>query len=279
MEFDNNNEEKRNKSLNSDDSMNNDNNKSEYDDENEDYYIKIHSSVKRDINSYQNDKNDNSNSFMFLKENLRNNEVSNFINPNDNSDNNNNSSSSIDNRNNQLVMQNNMSLEKEINQNQQSFITYLIGFLNDYYKKNRIVIIKGDGSYQLSRDEDENNILDNLNYDTFLEEIPLNKIQYNGLTINLIKKYLKTIFPDENTFDELFINKIDQVLSDLKKNEKIKNKEIICKKKQHCLGSKNGRFKLSSIEQFKYQILNNQDIANISKTYVCDYCANNIQNI
>ena len=273
------NKNEKNKSIYSDYSSINDNNKSE----NYENDYNINNSIRsqqNDINSYHYDRNDNS--ILFLKENLHNkNNISNF---NDSFINDNNSlrQSNIDNRYQQLELENNinnMTLEEEINKNKKSFVTFLIGFLNDYYKNNRIIITKGDGCYQICTDDDENNLLYYLNNDTLLENIPLNEIQYNGLSINLIKKYIEKIFPDENSFKELFLDQIDTVLTGLKKNEKYKNREIICRNGQFCKGSKNGLFKLSSIDQFKYQIVNNHDLLDISKRFICYYCANNIQNI
>lgn len=165
-----------------------------------------------------------------------------------------------------------LSLEKEIELNKESFIVYLIGFLNNYYKTNRLILFKGDGCYYLSKDE-EDNLLNDMYYDDlFSDEFPINEIQYKSLTPNLIKKYLKNIFPNEEAFNNLFINKIDCTLKKLKKNEKYKNKEIICKNMGNCIGKENGKYKLLSVDEFKYQILNDK---NIPRFFLCNECLNN----
>ena len=166
-------------------------------------------------------------------------------------------------------------LEKEIEQNKESFIVYLIGFLNNYFKTNRLIVVKGDGYYHLSKDEDDN-LLNELYYDDlFSDEFPLNEIQYKYLSTNLIKKYLKNIFPNEEAFNNLFINKIDSILKKLKKNEKFKNREIVCRNKEKCIGKEDGKYKLLSVDEFKYQILNDK---NLPKFFVCNECLNNNEN-
>ena len=289
IEVENKNIEKNNESLSMDYLKNNDVNEFEYYENNS--INKINKIPKKKIRSKLIDKNDSS--YILLNENYHNKiNISNYINLNESFINNNNlsrshsSSSDISSNssessaiNNVPMFQHFLSLEEEISKNKESFIIFLIGFLNDYFKDNRVIIIKGDGQYYVSEDDDENNILYDMNYDNLLSDIPFNKIQYNGLTINLIKKYITTIFPDENSFYELFINKIDSVLSKLKKNEKYKDREIVCRNMDQCIGSKHGIYKLSSIQQFKYQIINEKNITNLSNSFLCYFCSNNIQNI
>ena len=98
-------------------------------------------------------------------------------------------------------------------------------------------------------------------------------MQYKDLTTNLIKKYLKTIFPDENTFNKLFKSQIRTVLQKLKNNEKFKDKEIVCRNFSKCIGSQNGVYKLLSVEPFKYQILTEEKIP---YSFICHACLNNI---
>ena len=167
-------------------------------------------------------------------------------------------------------------LEKEIEQNKESFIVYIIGFFYDYYKKNRIILMKGNGDYSFPEsDEEEDNSIYDMSYeDLFSKYTPINEIHYKDLTINLTKKYLSHIFPDEKAFKELFLEQIDSVMEKLKKNERFKNKEIFCISQYKCKGSENGKFKLLSIPQFKYQILVEKQIPS---TFICDACLENIE--
>ena len=165
-------------------------------------------------------------------------------------------------------------LEKEIEQNKESFIVHLIGFFYDYYKKNRIILMKGNGDYSFPEsDEEEDNSIYDMSYeDLFSKDTPINEIHYKDLTINLTKKYLSHIFPDKKAFKKLFLEQIDTVMKKLKKNEKFKNKEIFCISQYECKGSKNGKFKLLSIPQFKYQILIEKQIPS---TFLCEACLEN----
>ena len=165
-------------------------------------------------------------------------------------------------------------LEKEIEQNKESFIVHLIGFFYDYYKKNRIILMKGNGDYSFPEsDEEEDNSIYDMSYeDLFSKDTPINEIHYKDLTINLTKKYLSYIFPDEKAFKKLFLEQIDSVMEKLKKNERFKNKEIFCISQYECKGSENGKFKLLSIPQFKYQILIEKQIPN---TFLCEACLEN----
>ena len=165
-------------------------------------------------------------------------------------------------------------LEKEIEQNKESFIVHLIGFFYDYYKKNRIILMKGNGDYSFPEsDEEEDNSIYDMSYeDLFSKDTPINEIHYKDLTINLTKKYLSHIFPDKKAFKKLFLEQIDTVMKKLKKNEKFKNKEIFCISQYECKGNKNGKFKLLSIPQFKYQILIEKQIPS---TFLCEACLEN----
>ena len=166
-----------------------------------------------------------------------------------------------------------LSLEEEIDQNKESFIVYLIGFLNDYFINNRLILEKGDGYYSLLREDDDYNLINDMTYEELFDDeiLPINEIKYKDLTTNLIKKYLKYIFPNENAFKELFINKIDSILDNLKKNKKYYNREILCKNKMQCVGSKNGEYKLLDVDQFKYQIWTDE---NIPVSFICNACLN-----
>ena len=108
-------------------------------------------------------------------------------------------------------------LEQEIEQNKDSFIKHLIKYLYDYYENNRIILYKGNGDYFLPNDDDGNqqNFIYYMEYEDFLgSNIPLSEIQYKNLSRESIKKYLEKIFPDEEAFNKLFINKIDSVLNE-----------------------------------------------------------------
>lgn len=226
------------------------------------------------INNYNNYSNRNNiieyNSFK----NINNNPIDNNYNNNSIIENNNNNSfkeknSLFDNLNTPIDP-----LEKEIEQNKESFIFHLIGFFYDYYKKNRIILMKGNGDYSFPEsDEEEDNSIYDMSYeDLFSKDTPINEIHYKDLTINLTKKYLSHIFPDEKAFKKLFLEQIDTVLEKLKKNERFKNKEIFCISQYECKGSENGKFKLLSIPQFKYQILIEKQIPS---TFLCEACLEN----
>ena len=222
-------------------------------------------------NAFESTKEENNSKSS--KNNLSYMSLSNEINTNKPNNTSNDESFSSDNSMQSNKMEFYLSLEAEIKENKESFIIFLIGFLNDYFKNNRIILIKDDGNYRFSDDE-EDNLLYEMNYeDLFKGEIPLNEIQYKDLPTSLIKKYLAYIFPNEEVFKELFIDKIDLVLNELKKNEKYINKEIYCKNGKGCIGNKDGRYKLLSIDQFKYQILKDDDIPNY---FICYDCLNNI---
>ena len=165
-------------------------------------------------------------------------------------------------------------LEKEIEENKESFIVHLIGFFYDYYKKNRIILMKGNGDYSLPEsDEEEDYSVYDMSYeDLFSKDTPINEIHYKDLTINLTKKYISHIFPNEEAFKKLFLEQIDSVMKKLKKNERFKNKEIFCISQYQCKGSENGKFKLLSIPRFKYQILIEKQIPN---TFLCEACLEN----
>ena len=227
------------------------------------------------INNYNTYSNRNNiieyNSFK----NINNNPIDNIYNNNSIIENNNNNksfkekNSLFDNLNTPIDP-----LEKEIEQNKESFIVHLIGFFYDYYKKNRIILMKGNGDYSFPEsDEEEDNSIYDMSYeDLFSKDTPINEIHYKDLSINLTKKYLSHIFPDKKAFKKLFLEQIDTVLEKLKKNERFKNKEIFCISQYECKGSKNGKFKLLSIPQFKHQILIEKQIPS---TFLCEACLEN----
>jgi len=120
-----------------------------------------------------------------------------------------------------------ITLKPEIEQNKDSFIEHLIKYLYNYYENNRIVLFKGNGDYFIS---DEDSHLQNFIYymeyeDLFSSDIPFSEMHYKDLSGESIIKYLENIFPDEEAFNNLFINKIDSVLSESLIVEFKKNKE------------------------------------------------------
>jgi hypothetical protein len=122
-------------------------------------------------------------------------------------------------------------LDKEIEQNKDSFIKHLIKYLYDYYENNRIILYKGNGDYFLPNDDDSNlqNFIYYMEYEDFLgSNIPLSEMKYKDFSRESIKKYLEKIFPDEEAFNKLFINKIDSVLSESLNAEFNKDKEKDC---------------------------------------------------
>lgn len=120
-----------------------------------------------------------------------------------------------------------MPLKQEMELNKDSFIKYLIKYLYNYYENNRIVLYKGNGDYFLSDDDSrQQNFIYYMEYeDLFSNNIPLNEIHYKDLSKESITKYLEKIFPDEEAFNKLFINKIDSVLSESLNFEFNKDKE------------------------------------------------------
>ena len=168
-----------------------------------------------------------------------------------------------------------LSLEEEVEKNKESFIIYLVGFLDDYFKKNRIIVCKGNGYHYFPKDEDlDNDILNEMSYEElFTEDFPVCEMYYKGFSTYYIKKYLKIIFNDENKFYELFTSQIDNIIKKLKKNEKLlKNKKIICKYKDKCIGKEKGVYNLLDVERFKYLIFSEKDIP---KSFICDACLEN----
>ena len=121
-----------------------------------------------------------------------------------------------------------LSLEQEIEQNKDSFVKHLIKYLYNYYDNNRIVLIKGNGDYCLPNDDESNprNLIYYIEYEDLLDSnIPLSEMQFKNLSRESIQKYLEKIFPDEEAFNKLFINKIDSVLSESLNVEFNKDKE------------------------------------------------------
>ena len=166
-----------------------------------------------------------------------------------------------------------ITLDEEIEKNKESFITYLIGYINDFYKENRIIISKRNGCYEIEKEEEEGDFLYDIQYsDLFNETFYLSEIHYKDLTTNLIKKYLKHIFSNEDDFNKLFIDKIGPVLKMLKNNQKYKDRKIICRNREFCVGKKDGIYSLLNIDEFKYQII---DDNNIPQNFLCYKCLNN----
>ena len=120
-----------------------------------------------------------------------------------------------------------ITLKPEIEQNKDSFIEHLIKYLYNYYENNRMVLYKGNGYYFISdEDSHQQNFIYYMEYeDLFSSDIPFSEMHYKDLSEESIIKYLKNIFPDEEAFNNLFINKIDSVLSESLIVEFKKNKE------------------------------------------------------
>ena len=90
-----------------------------------------------------------------------------------------------------------------------------------------MVLYKGNGYYFISdEDSHQQNFIYYMEYeDLFSSDIPFSEMHYKDLSGESIIKYLKNIFPDEEAFNNLFINKIDSVLSESFIVEFKKNKE------------------------------------------------------
>lgn len=165
-----------------------------------------------------------------------------------------------------------LNLKDEIKKNQESFIIYLTGFLDSYFKKNSILLYKGNGIYYFPK-EKEYDLLEAIDYEDLMnEKYPIYDIHYRNLNRNLVKKYIKEIFTNEQTFTKLFTKQIEKNLKKLKKNEKFKNRTIICLNKENCIGKKNGIYRLLNVEQFKFEALS---YINIPNYFWCDACLNN----
>ena len=165
-----------------------------------------------------------------------------------------------------------LNLKDEIKKNQESFIIYLTGFLDSYFKKNSILLYKGNGIYYFPK-EKEYDLLEAIDYEDLMnEKYPIYDIHYRNLNRNLVKKYIKEIFTNEKTFTKLFTKQIEKNLKKLKKNEKFKNRTIICLNKENCIGKKNGIYRLLNVEQFKFEALS---YINIPNYFWCDACLNN----
>ena len=164
----------------------------------------------------------------------------------------------------------NFDLNKYIN-DKEEFIIYLIGFLNDYTLKNRIIIKKKNNTidkrapiYYLKYQDFENN------------NIPWGEIGYKNLTSSILRKSFFEIFSNENLYKHLFLDRIDKTLKDLKKNKKFEKYTIECDNKEKCIGAINGVYNLLSLDCFKYKILDEKHF--FPKSFVCQACINNIPN-
>ena len=156
-------------------------------------------------------------------------------------------------------------------ENKIDFIIYLIGFMNDYTLNNRIILNKKGQNYII----DKKLPIYFLKYEDFQKgDIPWEFIGYKNLPSSLIRKSFFELFPEKKQYEELFLKKIDKILKELKKNKVCKNINIDCDNKEHCVGSKNGSYKLLSLNEFKYKIIDEKHI--YPKKYICPSCINNI---
>ena len=156
--------------------------------------------------------------------------------------------------------------EIDMDKNQEFFSTFLIGYLNDYLNLNRIVISKRENGYKF----DEMAPIYYLKYNDFFNgTINLREITYENISF---EKKFKEIFPDKETFKKLFIHRIKNVLSALKKNEKYKDVNIVCRNEQNCFGKEGGVYKLLEIKEFRYQKLNDKIVNNCRQNFICPSC-------
>lgn len=168
-------------------------------------------------------------------------------------------------------------IEEEIKNNKDSFITYLIGYLNDYTLQNRVIIKTNPSTKRKSLDKKAPVYF--IKYNEFVNNIiPWEKIGYKNLSTSMLKKYFFSIFPNENKFIELFSNQIETILSKLKLNKQYEYISIQCDNKENCIGSSRGIYKLLSINDFKYQILSESKTI-FSQKFLCSSCVNNEPNI
>ena len=151
------------------------------------------------------------------------------------------------------------------------FIVYLIGFLNDYTLKNRIIIKKKN--YTL----DKKAPIYYLNYQDFENNnIPWDEMGYKNLSSANLRKSFFAIISDEDLYKKLFLDKIDKTLKKLRKNKKFEKYTIECDNKEKCIGAINGIYNLLSLDSFKYKILDEKHF--FPKSFVCQSCINNIPN-
>ena len=153
------------------------------------------------------------------------------------------------------------------------FIIYLIGFLNDYTLKNRIIIkkCKTKNQYSLLKQHP----IHYLKYDDFLKgNIPWDEIGYKNLTSSILRKSFFAIIYNEVQYKKFFVDKIDKTLKELKKNKKFEQYILECDNKEKCIGAPNGMYNLLSLDSFKYKILDEKHM--FPKTFLCPSCINNI---
>ena len=164
--------------------------------------------------------------------------------------------------------------EEDFKENKDNFIVYLIGFLNDYTLNNRIIVDKNYTNF-ITLNDDKAPIF-YLKYKDFDEgNIPWD-IGFNNYSPTLIKKFFFKAFPNEAAYKKYFVNKIENVLMKLEKNNEFKELTIQCDNKEQCIGAKNGNYKLLSLNKFKYQFLSEN--VKVFDRFICSNCLNNIPN-
>ena len=160
--------------------------------------------------------------------------------------------------------------------NKNEFIIYLIGFLNDYTLRNRVILKKN--SLKDSYSIEKKSPIYFLNYDDFKKnDFPWDEIGYNNLTSIILRKSFFAIIYDEKQFKKLFLDKIAKTLKELKKNKKFEKYEIECDNKANCIGATNGKYNLLSLDSFKYKILDEKHF--FPKNFLCPWCLNNTPNL
>jgi len=157
-------------------------------------------------------------------------------------------------------------------ENPNEFITFLIGFLNDFTLTNRIVLKKTMKETLFIYKKPP---IYFMKYKHFLDEnFPWELIKYKNLPVSYIKKLFFKIIDNEDKFEELFLSKIAKTLSELKKNQiKCGRFKIQCDNKEACIGAENGLFDLLSFDDFKYKILDEKKI--YPNKFICPNCLSN----
>ncbi len=156
------------------------------------------------------------------------------------------------------------------------FIIYLIGFLNDYLLKNRIILKKNNTKKNYSIDKLAP--IYYLKYEDFENgNIPWGEIGYKNLTSNYLRKSFFSIIYDEKQYKKLFLDKISKILKDLKKNKRFEKYQVECDNKEKCIGAPNGIYNLTSLDSFKYKILDEKHF--FPKAFLCPSCLNNTPKI
>ena len=160
-------------------------------------------------------------------------------------------------------------------QNQNEFIIYLIGFLNDYTLKNRIFLKKNPKEkYALYKKAP----IYFLPYSNFSEEnFPWDLMGYNNLSVTHLKKSFFKIIYNEKKYKELFLSRIDKTLRELKKNKKYERYQITCDNKDGCIGAEKGVYDLLSLDIFRYKIFDDKHF--FPKKFVCPNCITNTPKI